>query len=302
MKNFLLLIAVTIPICIIAQKEIYFSFNIQNDFLNYRCSGTDQYYTGGNTMSLSFKGKKKPHIVHTVSISQRVFSPDDILRTDLNGNDFPYAGLLYLSYSRSVFFNDSLASLQYQISAGTTGEKAFAADVQSALHRWLNVYMPLGWNNQIDLGNLLQFEFNYNRSLIRHKAIHVNTLAGLEFGTIFTRASIGGELKLGGGGNFSAHQFGLIPALTGKKRGFYAFARPAVTYVLYNEMFSKAFGSTKELAAIKKDISLYVFKSAIGISYYTRKFAVTLVQNYNTREFSAALDHSFGEINFLFRL
>lgn len=305
MKLLLFIISIQLVFTIQAQQKIYFNFNTQNDFLNYQGKGTDRYYTAGNSFGLTFVKNKIQNVISTISISQKIYTPDDISKKVFTNQDYPYAGLLYFTYSRSQTATNSLSNFTYKISTGTTGYKSAAAEVQTTVHKLIHYRLPNGWNQEIDLGHFIQVEINYSKSIIHTPLLKINTFNGLEYGTIFSRANLGTEIKIGyNGSNFLDNYSNIIPSLNHKKSGMYFFIKPSISYVFNNALLNTKFGiaDTKTTLSNKKDICSIVLNSSFGISYYTNSFSITLVQNQNSREFNAAQSHAFGEINLLFKL
>ncbi|MBI2284184.1 MAG: lipid A deacylase LpxR family protein [Bacteroidetes bacterium] len=305
MKQLLLLIFLFFQIAAHAQKMSYLSFKTENDFLNYRGKGTDRYYSAGIFVGLTLVNKENPRVIQNLSINQKLFTPDDISNLHLTNRDYPYTGLLYFTYSRSVIARNALSAVTYKVSSGSTGQNSGARQTQTAVHKWIHYRVPQGCDYELNMGQLLQFELNYNRALVTQNRIKISSFAGAEFGTIFNRLTIGTELKIGASNfNFNEGSFQVHPELFSKRSGFYFFARPELGYVLKNKMFSTDFGNTpvKEAEVTHKDMSRYVFSSSVGVSWYTPRLLVTLAQHSNTKEFVGADPHSYGEVQLVFRL
>ena len=81
--------------------HVYYKF--ENDFLSFDTKGTDKYYSGGNRIGIIFPGKKKPDVLHAISLNAEIYTARGISRTVdmLTIDDYPYSGISYLAYRQS---------------------------------------------------------------------------------------------------------------------------------------------------------------------------------------------------------
>lgn len=82
------------------------------------------------------------------SLAQRMFTPQDIARTEAIEDDLPYTGLLVLSGTVAAQSDIHLDAVT--LTVGVTGEASLAEPTQRVIHRALGSDEPRGWRHQID--------------------------------------------------------------------------------------------------------------------------------------------------------
>ena len=284
--------------------HVYYKF--ENDFLSFDTKGTDKYYSGGNRLGINFPGRKKKHVLHTISLNVEVYTARGISRTAdmLTIDDYPYSGISYLAYRQSRLSKDKKNLFGFGASAGLTGSHSYGREMQSMMHNLIHYRLPLGWDSQIELGNMLQVSGEHTRSWYAGRALKFNTIASMEWGTLFNRVMVGTEIKIGRNGfAFNEHDLQILPTRTGKRSGINAFVRPTLTGVVYNKMLEAENGklSVENGRYGKRDIQRVVAGFSLGASWYCRRMGISLVQHANGREFRAAGAHKYGEVDIVWR-
>ena len=194
-----------------------------------------------------------------VAIGQSIFTPDEIEKSELNPNDQPYAGWLYVALAALSYSDRARGPVagdleSFEIVLGVVGPASFAEDVQTGWHAFKGITPPGGWDNQLD--NEPGLVLAYNR-LWRFCA----DLAGVDcqtdesgaasvdliprvvgtLGNVYTYLAAGATLRLGEGlrGDFSPSH--IRPGLPGwsfhtPRNGFnwHVFAGAEGRYVLRN--------------------------------------------------------------------
>jgi hypothetical protein len=163
-----------------------FSFYFYNDFF----ARTDKHFTNGGSLAWiddSFSATNDPYITtysklayeimnalpftnfsiaeeYTagMSLSQYMFTPEDINVTHPQYDDIPYMGHLTLDFFLFEIYKDSFN--EFRLSVGTIGKASGAEQVQKTIHKWTGSDEPQGWDTQ--LGPLVTFNILY-----RHGAI-----------------------------------------------------------------------------------------------------------------------------------
>jgi lipid A 3-O-deacylase len=155
----------------------YFSF--ENDLF----LGSDNYYTSGVFMGAGYASENfssnflpkflgrlldkapglrdKDKSVFSISIMDRIFTPNDISDTELIANDIPYSGQFVGNITFSA--QNKIHLDAFTISIGITGPDSGSAEIQTTLHYLVESPKPNGWRYQIDneiLGNLF-YEHRY---------------------------------------------------------------------------------------------------------------------------------------------
>jgi len=98
------------------------------------------------------------------TFGQNVYTPLDKTSIAPVPNDRPYAGWLYggvVFQRRGTTFNNIETLDNYELDLGVVGPASLAAESQRQWHRWTQVNLPAGWENQ--LKNEPGFELKYAR-------------------------------------------------------------------------------------------------------------------------------------------
>ncbi len=194
-----------------------------------------------------------------VAIGQSIFTPDDIAMTEINPDDQPYAGWLYVALA-ALSYGDRAQGLvagdfeSFEIVLGVVGPASFAGDVQTGWHEFKGITRPGGWDNQLDNEPGLVLAYNRlwrfcadlaevdcrNRESGAPSADLIPRV-GATLGNVYTYLAAGATLRLGEGlgGDFSPSQ--IRPGLPGwsfhtPRNGFnwHVFAGAEGRYVLRN--------------------------------------------------------------------
>jgi len=176
---------------------------------------TDEYYTNGVGVRVSFNPNLSPSLATrlappgswedarfgvAIGLSQRIYTPVDLTRTNPPPNDHPYAGYLYLSLELQRADDDTHDHLGLDI--GIVGESSFAEDIQEYIHEeFPREIDPRGWGTQ------LPDEVVFNIALARTWKTEKAEIMGLELemlprirldaGTVLVRAGVETTLRLG---------------------------------------------------------------------------------------------------------
>ncbi|MCB1121480.1 MAG: DUF2219 family protein [Verrucomicrobiae bacterium] len=150
-------------------KPTHWSFNIY--FENDLFGNTDQQYTNGTKLSwvspdvtdyvntnfpvLTKWVDREVHFISdeydvknlAFSIGQNMYTPSDIVTTELIEDDRPYAAWLYMSagfHAKNDRVQDTFA-----IQLGMVGPAALGKEIQDFIHDWRGIAKAQGWHNQI---------------------------------------------------------------------------------------------------------------------------------------------------------
>lgn len=140
--------------------------------------------------------------VRTVSysVSQRLFTPSDLSRSEFVEGDQPYAGLLYGS---AIFTaQDEHRLIAYTFNAGVVGPSAGGEGTQSWVHDVIGARDPMGWDTQIPDEPLLGLGAERRTRLARFdlgSRLSADVLGGgfAALGNLQTMAALSGAVRLG---------------------------------------------------------------------------------------------------------
>jgi len=192
--------------------DTYLSVQYENDM--FARSG-DRYYTSGLQLSM-LNSEPPPAWLAKVAdwtpfyqrgnglslvqytLGQKMFTPDDIVATDLQVNDRPYAGYLYFGASvlSQISHNQNFDyGNQFEITMGIVGPSALGEQAQTFVHELIGSDIPNGWDNQ------LQDEPALGLSYSRFWRVIQPVSHGLEFGVNpQISAALGNVYTYGAGG------------------------------------------------------------------------------------------------------
>ncbi|SMF22965.1 hypothetical protein SAMN02745866_01462 [Alteromonadaceae bacterium Bs31] len=133
------------------------------------------------------------------SLSQSMFTPEDLESEELIENDRPYAGLL-LWQSRLNSFTSHHAT-RYQLQLGVVGPASGAEQLQSAIHSLRGVGSPNGWKHQLKNEPVLAFsaETLHRLPIVTSSLFNIDTVgfAKLQAGNLKSEAGAGFSIRLG---------------------------------------------------------------------------------------------------------
>lgn len=181
LRNFLLFSLLMQSFLVPAQNKARFvagRFSLDNDFLNFRGEGTDRDYTNGLEFAVFYRRlgpwfteKILPRLTDTAenlyacSLTQKIFTPDDISNPEIQYNDRPYAACLYLTNSLASADAQKGRRLSCGFSLGILGKYALGEQSQNFLHDLIHYKEAKGWKNQIATDIILNYRLQYEQLL-----------------------------------------------------------------------------------------------------------------------------------------
>lgn len=143
-----------------------------------------------------------------VKFGQSMYTPKDLVRTDLIPNDRPYAGLLYVGMSWNRRKSNPQSSLEMmdtrEITAGVIGPWSFAEQSQNTVHDAIGSARFQGWQNQLKNEPALQLAAErkykgYRGSGLNTPGFSTDSIGslGVRLGNIETSASVVVEGRIG---------------------------------------------------------------------------------------------------------
>ena len=189
-----------------------FSLIWENDI----AAGTDRGYTNGVRAAWLSSEKNQPrwlqdvtsilpvsdegHKRLSVAVGQSIFAPDNLLTTNPDPNDRPYAGWLYGSVGVVSDTGNTLDNMVMTV--GIVGPHSYAEQTQKFVHTTVSGDYPLGWDKQLkdELGLMLTYERKW-RGLVEAEAFGLGADVvphiGANLGNVNTSASVGTTLRVG---------------------------------------------------------------------------------------------------------
>lgn len=204
-----------------ANNASAWSLYLDNDLLANQ--STDRDYTGG--ISLTYSGQKvakhplsitpltekldrltglhaqyaqADYHLYNMEIGMTAFTPSDITKQQVQSNDRPYAGLIYLSGTHENILVDENVSWTSTLTLGVLGLDA-VADFQNGIHTLTGSDKPAGWNHQISSGGEATFRYSVSRQKYYRPSSErwgLSSSSRLSLGYI-TEASYGASIRFG---------------------------------------------------------------------------------------------------------
>jgi lipid A 3-O-deacylase len=126
---------------------------------------TDQWYTNGIRLSLSFDPAKEGEMARALkrnkdwylwsdapvslsyTLGQSMYTPNDITKSEPQPQDRPWGAFLYVGVTAHASKGGEFRATELKL--GTTGPAAAGRQAQSEVHRWTGSNKPMGWHNQL---------------------------------------------------------------------------------------------------------------------------------------------------------
>ncbi|GIU52576.1 lipid A deacylase LpxR family protein [Shewanella sp. KT0246] len=155
------------------------------------------------------------------SVSQRMYTPDDLQQAALIESDRPYSGtLLWGTKLRS--YGDGVAD-NLSLTLGVVGPASFAEQTQKQVHEIIDAKEPMGWDNQ--LSNEPVFKVEAQRL---YQLAYTPLSDNLEFDTVFHgNAGVGNLMSdVGAGmtfrlGNILSHSYAFVSQAASRSNNGY---------------------------------------------------------------------------------
>lgn len=293
--------------------------SVDNDFLNFRMSGTDRYFTNGVKIDYYYQSSARRfpaslllsinndryRNTYGLGLAQFMFTPFRITEKEIQYGDRPYAGALYGIYSLQSIDEQNKLKLYSEIYFGVIGPLSFADKTQTMVHRLLDYDIPEGWSNQLSNDIILNYNINAEKVILRpSKNILVSGIAETFSGTLYNGAGVGFIMKVGKFEN----PFDIMSINTdasGNKLKIFVFMQPTVRVILSNALLQGGIiskirqydrGYFIEKDKIKRVGALY----DVGLALGYRKISFQLAQKMRTPEFEGQNSQEIGNIRFQF--
>lgn len=196
-----------------AANKSFMTLGFENDIF----FGTDRHYTSGVRFGYASKegeplwglgklAKVLPFVAPSDklrsqhSLSQYMYTPDDIEIADPPRTSRPYAGLLALDTTLIAQADDHMDMIGFSI--GVTGGPSLAQASQIGLHSLLSSSpRPLGWETQVDFEVTAQVRYDRIYFIGDYESDgwqwDFQPRFGAEVGTAFINGYIGGQVRFG---------------------------------------------------------------------------------------------------------
>ena len=223
-----------------------------NDLIKVFGATSDKGYTNGTRLDYYYvkrhdsrfflykmmpKAGKQSVNTFGFSLTQTMFTPEDLTATEPNVSDWPYTGALTLSHSLHSSHPRKKYNLQTEVVAGVMGKAALAEQFQKVVHKLINSGEPQGWDKQFPTDVLLNLNVSLEKMLWQYRGM-LEVMGGGQamVGTMTDGVSIYGQVRLG---KMLPYFDGLLqqysrPFQMKNKLQLYLVARPSIEWIGYN--------------------------------------------------------------------
>ena len=234
-----------------------------------------------------------------IALGQSIFTPDDIVTSELVADDRPYAGWLYVGFSLHTEGKQSLIGVPFtfldtlEVDLGVVGPESQAKEVQTLVHNIIDVQRPNGWDNQLDTepGLLITLERTWRPNAVGFGPVEMDLIphAAVSLGNIVTEVNGGALLRVGQGLSVDFGPPHIRPNLTGvaafdtgeRDFAWYMFAGAAGRVVGRNIFLDgNTFSSSHSV-----DKRRFVGDFPVGIAMVYKSVRVSFSHVFRTREF-----------------
>jgi hypothetical protein len=192
-------------------KQIRFiKFNQANDLFTVFFQ-SDKYYTDGVDMELALPifnnkvadivllgFKNTPYKDFSLSFNQDMYTPENTQITTVDSSDRPYAGQMYLTYSK--YSNQFIKGRKITTSLylGVQGPAAMAGKSQNWVHHIIDNDSVLGWDNQLSNGLIIDYIVQYMALIpISTSITELHYFGNIHLGTLNSSTQAGIRFKIG---------------------------------------------------------------------------------------------------------
>jgi lipid A 3-O-deacylase len=278
-----------------------------DDYINFYGKGTDKSYTNGTRISL-FYIKKKPsdflidrflpkagdssENVFGVGLSQLMFTPNDITKSNFQSDDYPWSGTLFITYNLYSYNEKKKYDFQTELDFGFTGPVSLARQTQTMIHEIVNYEEPKGWNNQLRNSLIVNLNFTAEQQLFQHRKFFEVIGGGqLMVGTGTNGGALYSLIRIG---KMNPYFQGLIKHYSGSeersKVQFYFVFKSKVQLVLSNASLQGVTLEGNRYRPIKNTVANYSFGAVLVID----RFSISSTQTTSTAWMEGLYGHTWG--------
>ena len=300
-----------------------FRFYDDNDFLNVNLHGTDKSYTNGLRLDIFYtksktaypflnriftKGENENMVVHGWSLSQLMFTPNDLSQTAFQPDDYSYAGALTLTHNITSYNSKGKFSFQAGFTAGIRGSAAMGEGVQKFVHKLIQDELPQGWHHQLKTTPLINFNFSAEKQIAGYGRI-LEVIGGTELsaGTMLNALSVYPMLRIGLMNSYFEgilNQFSSDVKTHNRRKMQLSFTvKTKVSLVISNAMIQGQVIDNQEGMSPTKNnqnISNMVAELEYGIVIVYRHFGIGYTQKPTTAYKKGLYGHNVGNISLYF--
>lgn len=283
----------------------YFRLNYENDFF----AATDKYYTQGIHLEVVAPFVKKfplsrllvhpnySYVRYGIGLEHEGYTPASISNPATLYGDRPFAACFFLK--TFLIATDSVNKQRFSatLNTGVIGQAAGGAEMQTAIHRWLNNITPHGWPNQVHNDAIINYQAGYEKQLVSAGHVFSLDVSGMaRVGTLSDKAGVGLTMMAG------YLNLPFTGAVAGRNNlRVYAYEHPGVNLVGYDATLQGGvFDHTSPYTITSGDITRVTFENRFGFVVSYQRVYLEYFQSFLSPEFKTGTFHVWGGVQIAF--
>ncbi len=273
---------------------------------------TDKYYSQGMKIDyhssylkynpinyILIRPKSYDNISYGLSLSQEIYTPQNIQTVDVQYNDYPYAGVLLLNSGVTASDGEKGLLFKSDLDIGVLGPYSGAGKVQYYFHYMINDFLPQGWDNQLCTWPIINYNFELSKEVFTSNYAELIAIGAVRAGTLHDDMSLGFNFRIGeiqpyisSLGNLSAEGYS-------QKWQYYFELQPSVNFVVYNATLQGGWmPDPDDYYLPASDLTNLVFKGRLGLGVKYKSFGLDLNLYYSSKEFNQGGNHLYHNFRF----
>ncbi len=288
----------------------YFILRFDNDIL----AEADYYYTNGISIGVihpaiqhfainrSLPGLGRHAIMYNgITLNHKMFTPRNPEATEIDINDRPFAGALFVEFFKISLLPDKKLKLYVGLRLGMIGKSSLAANLQRSIHH----LDPTGWQFQIADDLILNLEGSLSKTLFRTNILEVQGGASAGVGTYKNYAGLEAELRVGRFSDsdqvYYTARTNTIESKFSRYWQFWWYVRPSVKHVLYDATLNGGmFNRTSPHKFSISELRHGVFMLETGLTAFFKQHGIGIKYIRLSPEFKQGRSHVWGGISYIY--
>lgn len=282
-------------------------FSLANDNDFYLLQGSDRYYSNGlrahyKWIPQNSMAKDSTKLIFDVELSHKFYTPDDLLLTDVDDFDRPYAGMFYGGFNYHQY-KKKTSRIMVGVDLGLIGQSTGAESFQEWYHNAVGFPDPQGWSYQIPNEFFVNLKAGLNRQYVLSPG-RVDLISSTDFslGTAFTHATQRLDLRIGRLQWLRNSAF--TNALIGTQssnipRHNYLFLGYGFQYVFHNITIDGSIWNND--APHTENAKQWVRHARFGFASSSDKATFKLTYNWLSPEINSTRNHAYLSLELLLR-
>jgi len=303
-----------------------FRFYWDDDYINYSGHGTDRAYTAGVRLELFYTQNRPSRLfadrmmpkagdssvdVFGWGLSLLMITPDNIRRRDLQPDDYPWSGELFVTHTLYSYNEQKKVDFQTEIDLGVRGPAALAGELQDVVHRMIRYQRPEGWNNQFGNTPLVDVSFTAEKQFAAYHGC-IEVIGGGQgiAGTGMNAAAVYSLIRIG---KMTPYFSGFIKQYSSdgpkKKIQFYFIFKPQMQWQLTNALFEPGMFTPIPEKIVKEPstgsatyhpLNPMVYSFSFGPVLVMGHFTISSTQTSTSAWMKGLYDHVYGNLTLYF--